>query len=117
MTLSAVFNVPAGASAQVHIIDSGVRMSNLNLSVLLTPGLDGFEKFPPLASWSFLVRSSKGQRVLFDLSFPPNADMYPPAALELVEGAGVKMEGTKHVADVLKENGVDPTEIRSVIWR
>lgn len=92
-------------------------MFDLKLGVLLAPGIDHFDKFPPLASWSFLIQSSKGQKVLFDLSFPPDARAYPPAASELLNGVGVKVEGVKHVANILKENGIDPAEISSVIWR
>ncbi|KAH8647345.1 beta-lactamase-like protein [Xylariales sp. PMI_506] len=116
MAKKAVFNIPTGASARVHIIDTQFRMSNMAVNYLLTPGVDGFETLPPLAAWSFLVESARGQKVLFDLSFPPNPAAYPPATLELIKGANVTMEGDKHVADVLKANNVDPSEISSVIW-
>jgi glyoxylase-like metal-dependent hydrolase (beta-lactamase superfamily II) len=116
MTTPNTFYVPPGAVAQVHILDTGVRMVDLGFDVLLTPKVDGFEKFLPLPAWSFLVESSEGEKVVFDLSFPPDNTMYPPAAVELISGAGVTIDGTKHVADILRAESISLPEIRSVIW-
>ncbi|KAH8894618.1 hypothetical protein GQ53DRAFT_839624 [Thozetella sp. PMI_491] len=116
MASKPVFEVPAGARAEVHIINTPSRMVDLPISLLLSPSVDGHEKFAPLASWSFLIQSSKGQKVIFDLGFPADMDAYPPAAKDLVNGVGVQLAELKHVADVLKENDVDPAEIGSVVW-
>jgi hypothetical protein len=111
------FDVPPGAIAQVHIIDTTVRMVGMPVNFVLTPSLDGFETLGPLAAWSFLVQSSKGEKVLFDLSIPPNAASCPPIIREMFKKASVKIEGAKNVADILKENKIDPADIGSVIWR
>jgi hypothetical protein len=117
MTPNTAFRVPPGAVSEVHILDTGVRMVNLRLEFLLAPKTDGFERFPPLPAWSFLIQSSKGEKVLFDLSIPPDNATYPPAALELHKEAEVKIDGTKNVADILRGQGVNLSEISSVIWR
>ena len=116
MTSQALFPVPAGAAAVVHIIDTKVRMTGLPTNWLLTPGVDGFDVFPPLASWSFLIQSSRGEKLLFDLSFPPDPRTYPPAAQDLIKPVAIE-GGNKHVVDILRENGVDPAEVGSVVWR
>ncbi|KAH8162142.1 hypothetical protein CIB48_g6120 [Xylaria polymorpha] len=118
MTAVPSFSTPAGATAQVYIINTDVYLAGLPVAALLSPSVDGFEMFRPLASWSFLVQSSKGEKVLFDLSIPPDTTTYPPAILEMVTAASapVSVEGTNHVADILKGNGIDPADIGSVIW-
>ncbi|KAH8897437.1 hypothetical protein GQ53DRAFT_791903 [Thozetella sp. PMI_491] len=115
MASKTLFDVPSGAVAQVHIIDSTVRITGFPAGVVVVPDVDGFDQLPPLGSWSFLIQSSKGQKVLFDLSIPP-MDSYPPFLLNMLTKFGVKVETSKHVSDVLKENGMDLAEIGSVIW-
>ena len=110
------FSVPSGEIAQVSIIETGMRMEDLTLGFLLSPPVDGFETIS-IPGWSFLIQSSKGQKVLFDLCFTPDRQTYPPGAWDLINAARATVSGTKHVADILKNNNVDPAEIGSVIWR
>lgn len=117
MSSQALFEVPAGATAQVHIIDTAVRAAELPVNLILMPDVQGFEKLPPLASWSFLVQSSQGRKALFDLSIPPDINSYTPLVSNFFKEVGIRLEGVKHVSEVLKDNGVDPSEIDSVIWR
>lgn len=116
-TSKALFDIPSGAVAQVHIIDSTTRISDMPASFLLVPSMQGFDKLPPFGSWSFLIQSSKGQKALFDLGVPPNINSSTPSVLKQINESGIKFEATKHVAEILKGNGVDPVEIGSVIWR
>lgn len=117
-TSKALFNVPPGATAQVHIIDTTSHVTHMPTKFLLAgPEIQGFENFPPLGSWSFLIQSSNGQKAVFDLGVPPDVNSLPPAVVNLLKETGVKFEATKHVAEILKENNVDRTEIGSVIWR
>ncbi|KAF2727894.1 hypothetical protein EJ04DRAFT_505001 [Polyplosphaeria fusca] len=115
MASKPTFSVPSGGSAQVSIIETGMRMDDIDLGFLLAPAVDSFEKIS-IPGWSILIQNSKGQKVLFDLCFSPERDTYPPGAWGLINAAGAAIKGTKHVADVLKENNVDPAEISSVIW-
>ena len=116
MTSKLSFTVPAGSSAKVHIIDTKMRMCGMPANWLLTPDVEGFATIPPFAAWSFLVESSGGQKVLFDLSFPPDATTYPPPVHDLIKP--ISFDGERyHVADILRRNGVDPAEIGSVVWR
>ncbi|EED24351.1 hypothetical protein TSTA_077180 [Talaromyces stipitatus ATCC 10500] len=115
MPLNASFDGPAGAAAKVSIIDSGFRLSGLPTSMLLTPSVEYYEKLPELGSWSFLVESSKGRKVLFDLGGPSDISLFPPQVAEAVEKADAKIEVTRTVADILIENGIEPAHIDSVI--
>ncbi|KAI0505578.1 beta-lactamase-like protein [Xylaria bambusicola] len=116
MTAAPSFDIPAGTIAHVYIINTDVYLTNLATAALLTPSIDGFDKFRPLASWSFLIQSSKGEKVLFDLSIPPDPASYSPAILEMLDAVSASVDGNKHVADVLRGDGIDPADIGSVIW-
>jgi hypothetical protein len=117
MTSKVSFDVPAGAAAKVHIVDSGWRLSGMPTAFLVTPPVEGFNEFPPLASWCFLIESSTGRKVLFDLGGPANAAALPPPVTDSIEKVGVRVEVGKHIADMLAENGIEPANIESVIWR
>lgn len=111
------FTIPSGAVAQVSIIDSGARMEGLPTAALLAPEVKGFQTFAPLASYSFLVKSSTGKTALFDLGFPIELDNCPPVIRAQLDGMGCVITGEKTVPQVLERSGVGIDEIESVIWR
>lgn len=111
------FSVPSGAAARVCIIDSTMRIHDMPTSLLLEPPMDGLEKLPSIGSWSFLVKSSTGESVLFDLGAAADIETSLPLVAGQIEQLKVKIEVEKNVADILKENGIDPGTIKSVIWR
>ena len=62
-------------------------------------------------------RAFGGKKALFDLGVPPDIKTYAPTILSMLDSAGWDLWAEKHVADILKANGIDPAEINSVIWR
>lgn len=116
MTSKALFDVPPGAVAQVSIIDSSLRITNMPAEYLLTPRMEGFDTLPFVPTWSFLVQSSTGQKALFDLGVPPDTSTYAPAIVDKLRENDWTAEAKQHVADILREHGLDPSEIGSVIW-
>ncbi|KAH7303250.1 beta-lactamase-like protein [Stachybotrys elegans] len=110
------FNIPPGAAARLYIVDSTSRMHNMSTSMLLGPPVEGFDMFPPLGSWSFLIESSMGTKVLFDLSIPANVESSPPLIAKQLEEFQVEIKPNKDVADILRENGIEPGEVKSVVW-
>lgn len=117
MTSQASFDVPAGAAAKVHIIDTGFRLSEMPTSFLLTPKIEHFNEMPPIGSWSFLVENSTGRKALFDLGGPSDISSFPPSVADFIKEVGVKVKETKSVAEILTKNGVELAHIESVIWR
>jgi hypothetical protein len=115
MTPKPSFEVPEGAVAKVHIIDSGFRLSGMPTNFLLSPEMEKFDEFPSLGSWSFLVESSTGRKVLFDLGGPSDVGSFPPSVVAAIEEVGVTVNETKSVADVLTESGVELTHIDCVM--
>lgn len=112
------FDVPAGAAAKVSIIDSTLRLSNMKASYLMTPNLPGLDTLAPLTTWCFLVESPTGKKTLFDLGVPPDYDSsFTPAIQTKLRSSGWEIKVEKHVADSLKEGGIDLRTINSVVWR
>ncbi|KAK0644579.1 hypothetical protein B0T16DRAFT_333277 [Cercophora newfieldiana] len=117
LRLDTGFEVPPGAVAKVSIIDSTLRIYGLPPTDLVGPKIPGFDAFPLVPAWSFLVESSTGEKAIFDLAVPPNYnESFSPALLERVLGFGWDIHVEKHVADILRENGEDLESIGSVIW-
>jgi hypothetical protein len=112
------FEVPGGKAAKVSIIDSTLRLSRMPLSHLMKPAMDGMEMMPVVTTWSFLVESSLGKKALFDLGVPKNPlENFSPTWVKLITENNLGVEVSQNVADILKDNGVQPSEIDSVIWR
>lgn len=112
-----VFDVPPGAVAKVSIIDSTLRFSKLKVDYLMGPPLDGFDEMNGVPTWSFLIESSTGQKVLYDLGVPKDQTTYSPSIQKDIKKYGWELQVEKNVADILKENGIEPRDIQSVIWR
>ncbi|KAI0158507.1 beta-lactamase-like protein [Pestalotiopsis sp. NC0098] len=111
-----IFDVPPGAAAKVSIIDSTLRLSNLAVDYLMGPPLDGFDVMHALPTWSFLVESPAGRKVLFDLGVPKDLGVYAPAVLKDIEHYGWDVSVDRDVAEILGESGIHPGDISSVIW-
>lgn len=111
------FDVPAGAVAKVSIIDSTLRLSGLKASHLIKPPIEGWEEFPTVPTWSFLVESSTGKKALFDLGVHTDLTKYIPRTQNNIKKNGWTVETKEAVADVIQRHGLDPKEINSIIWR
>lgn len=112
------FPVPAGSqTVQVRIIDSTSRIDNLELSFLMEPAIAGIKYMPTMPSWSFLIEHPSGKKALFDLGVPKSWSSFPPVAVGHIDGFGWDIRVDKEVIDILSENGVQPEEISSIIWR
>lgn len=112
------FDVPAGAVAKVSIIDSTLRFGGLPMDFLVKPPLiEGWDDFGVVPTWSFLVESPSGKKAVFDLGLHKDPSRLPPPIFDVVNQEGVTAEVKEHVADIIKQNGVDLNTINSVIWR
>ncbi|KIX03814.1 uncharacterized protein Z518_07367 [Rhinocladiella mackenziei CBS 650.93] len=110
------FQVPAGATAQVSIIDSTTKINKIRAEYLMGPAMSGLEYMPEIPTWSFLVESATGRKALYDLGVPPNWKEFAPTVVETLHKRGWEIEAEIHVVDILKENRVDPTDINAIVW-
>lgn len=111
------FDVPAGAVAKVSIIDSTMRLGGLPMDFLVRPLIEGWDSFPTVPTWSFLVESPSGKRALFDLGLHKDFNRLVPDTAETLISGKFQAEVKEHVADIIKRNGVGPETINSIIWR
>jgi hypothetical protein len=126
------FKVPTGAMASFYIIDTTGTVANMPADHLLKPHLTGFETFPTVPSWAFLIASGssgKVRRVLFDLGFPQDIDSLPPVVSQRLRKSGFVFSVPKPTAKVLLEHAgtasqtsqsdesLQLTDIEAVIWR
>ncbi|KAB2573350.1 Cytochrome P450 monooxygenase andK [Lasiodiplodia theobromae] len=108
--------IPASdATVQVSIINPGARI-RLPVSGFVQPAIEGHTHLDAPA-YSFLIEHAQG-KFLFDLSMRKDwENLAPPIvnqAKDVDSGALVEVE--KDVIDVLEENGIKGSEIKSVIW-
>lgn len=112
------FDVPSGVTARVSIIDSSLRVSKMPLQHLMKPAMAGLEFMPPATTWSFLIESSSGNMALFDLGVPRNPlENFSPVCCKTITEGNLDLDVPKNVADILKDNQLQPSDINSVIWR
>jgi hypothetical protein len=115
---STTLPAPGGAVASVSIIDSTSRIGGVKTDHLLVPKIRGFEYMPTLPTWSFLIESSSAsKKVLFDLGIPKDFDRLSPAIRTHLARFEWHIEAPKNVSEILEENGVQTSEIDSIIWR
>ncbi|KIV77975.1 hypothetical protein PV11_09747 [Exophiala sideris] len=116
MASSKRFAVPEGAVAQVRIIDSTTSIKNIETEHLMGPAMPGMPVMPEIPTWSFLVESGTGRKALFDLGVPPNWRDFSPAVTDRLFESKWEISSEKHVADILRDEGVDLSSIKSIVW-
>ncbi|OAL40504.1 hypothetical protein AYO20_00240 [Fonsecaea nubica] len=115
--VSKLFNAPSGAVADVRIINCTSGITRLPASFLLHPPLQGMQYMPDIPTRSFLIESpTTGKKALFDLGVPPNFLDFSPFNQDQLRNPAWEIRSEKHVADILKENQIDPAWINSIVW-
>ncbi|OJD29674.1 metallo-beta-lactamase superfamily protein [Diplodia corticola] len=107
-------NIPASdATVSVSIINTGARI-RLPLAGFMEPPIEGHTHLDAPA-YSFLIEHPQHGKLLFDLSIRKDWKNLAPAIVGQTDGDAL-IEVEKDVLDVLEENGIASTEIKSVIW-
>ncbi|KAK8026429.1 hypothetical protein PG991_003485 [Apiospora marii] len=114
----AKWEIPSGAVAKVSIVDSTLRMSGLPTAMMFASSVEGFDHFETLPTWCLLVESPAGRKALFDLGVPADKDTFAPLWQKMLDDTGLRDEFRveKDVAQVLRDHGVEPGDIDSIIW-
>lgn len=108
--------IPASdATVRVSIINTGARL-HLPLSGFMQPAIKGHTHLN-VPAYSFLIEHPQHGKILFDLALRKDWQNLTPPIVNQVDGNDVFIEVEKDVLDVLEENGIEGTEIKSVIWR
>lgn len=118
MAKSSHFDIPEGAISQVKIIDTTSRMFNLPTTLAFKPLVNGYDFIEAGPSWSFLIESPSGKKVLFDLSIPKDPmSNIPPGIAKIIRERISGIENKRDVVEILQGHGVSVADIDSVVWR
>lgn len=112
-----VLDIPAGASANVQIIDSTSRIQ-VPVSAFMNPPIPGHE-YLRAPAFSFLIEQvSSDRKILFDLGLRKDWQNHPPVIVKALNEPGWNCDVKKNVAEILQENGVDVAggAIEAVVW-
>lgn len=111
------FEVPSGEVAKVSIIDTTTRMSDMPIADSSEPPVEGWDLVIDAPSWAFLIESPSGKKALFDLGLPKDYMEMAPSITDFIKGSGWKISVQKEVIDILQEQGIQGSDINSIIWR
>lgn len=109
------FECSPGACAKVSIIDTAL-LCNIPVAPYLHPLVPGFDHLV-LPAYAFLVESSRGERILFDLGTRKDWDQLAPAAKAEIDDDGIDIKMEDDVLDVLQKNGVEAADIDAIVLR
>ena len=105
------------STVNVSIIDTTLRFDNLSPSWFMEPPIKGFDNMK-CPSYSFLVESSHSKRkVLWDLGMRKDWNNLAPTMRDRIIQGGAELTIERNVADILREGGVELTDIEAIIWR
>jgi hypothetical protein len=107
-------SVASGSVGKISIIDTTARVSDLPISFAMQPPMAGFESFH-CPSYAFLIESSTGRKILFDLGIRKDLQSRPPVIIDMTKTATIVVE--KGVSEILGDGGVKLEEIEAIVWR
>lgn len=107
----------SSSTVDVHIIDSTSRIHGIPTDTFMEPKIKGYNVIS-CPAFSFLIEHPKsGQKLLFDLGVRKDWENLSTRIYNRITDAGWSVKVERGVADILKDNGVDPQSINSIIWR
>ena len=111
-------NIPSSNSTvNVRIINSTARIKGIPTEVFLEPHILGFDVIN-CPAYSFLIEHPPtGRKVLWDLGVRKDWENLAPRIVKRIKDGGWSVNVDQGVADILREGGVKPEEIDSIIWR
>lgn len=110
-------SIGSGGVVDVRVIYAS-SLAGLKVNFLMGPDLEGFDVLPKMPSFSFLVEHPSGKKILFDLGIRKDWKTgLPESVSQRLVKSNYAIDAEKNPYDVLKENGFDPDQIESVVWR
>ncbi|KAJ4204152.1 hypothetical protein NW759_014989 [Fusarium solani] len=110
----------SSSTVKVSIIDT-TFVADVPAAPFMGPAINGFERFRCVA-YAFLithkdVATGKERKVIFDLGSPTDlVNDFPPTIAKQIEELGGHFVVSKHVSEILTENGVPLEEVEALIW-
>ena len=109
-------NIPESSNTvTVSIINTTSRI-RLPAAPFFQPPIKGLECLDSPA-FSFLIQSSFGRNLLFDLGVRKDWQNLAPKITSRIRDGGWTVTVEKDVAEILEENGIKRGSIEGIIWR
>ncbi|KAL9122373.1 MAG: hypothetical protein Q9187_001073 [Circinaria calcarea] len=109
-------NVPESSNTvKVSIIGTTSHV-HIPTTPFFEPAIKGFD-FLDCPAFSFLIQSSSGRSLLFDLGIRKDWQNLAPSVTDWIKEWGVVITVEKDVAEILEDNGVKRESIEGIIWR
>ncbi|KAI4136400.1 MAG: hypothetical protein L6R39_007807, partial [Caloplaca ligustica] len=109
-------NIPESTSTvNVSIINSTSRIKDLPTKMFMEPEIKGHDMMD-CPAYSFLIEHPNGKKLLFDLGVRKDWENLSARTTENIRKQGWSITVEKGVADILKDQGIDPESINAIIW-
>jgi hypothetical protein len=111
---------PSSTTVRVSIIDTTCHV-DISSSLFIEPEIPGHEKLHA-PCFSFLIKHKNPQKpskydtILFDLGIRKDHENGPKSVVEQGKQGGVVIKVQKDVAEILRTNGEDPSDVGGIIW-
>lgn len=110
-------NIPhSDVTVKVSIIDTTSHIAGIPTNIFVQPPIKGYDCLD-CPAYSFLIEHPSGKRLLFDLGVRKDWENLAPRVVEHIRKGGWKVEVEKDVAEILRENRVQPESIDAIVWR
>ena len=111
-------NIPDSKSTvNVYIINTTAHIQGIPSSHFFDPEIKGFDVLD-CPALSFLIENpANGRKLLWDLGVRRDWQNLAPRIVKRINDGGWTVTVEKDVAEILKEGGVKPEDIDSIIWR
>jgi len=111
-------NIPSSqATVKVSIVNTTAHVGNIPADLFVEPKIPEGIKTLEAPCFSFLIRhEASKQSFLFDLGIRKDWENGPAFVVGYIKDGNWKVNVEKNTNEVLKEHGVDPGSINSIIW-
>jgi glyoxylase-like metal-dependent hydrolase (beta-lactamase superfamily II) len=116
MTANKLIDFPQGSTTvEVHLINS-TDFGPAQINRFMSPPVPGLETFKTSPSHSFYIKHPSGRKLIFDLGIRKDYQNYSKVIADYLPTTKYDISVFANVADILKENNVDPGSVEAVVW-
>lgn len=115
--MSSSVQLPQGKIAVAVKMINPVNFGPAIIKRFMAPDVSGLETFKTSPSLCFLLEHPSGRKLMWDLGIRKDYCNYAPSIANYLPSTRYKIEITKNVVDILRENGVSPHDTEGIIWR
>ncbi|KAK0188328.1 beta-lactamase-like protein [Armillaria mellea] len=112
--------IPSSQSiVTVKALNVGPPSTRLPAAYFLEPVLPGYEAMTAPIYAFFIEHKATGKRLMFDMGLRKDEENFPPAIQQLLvlwKSHGFGMSAETDVFERLREGGIDPASVNTVIW-